>query len=132
VSFSTNQIFEGTFRDNILIGRIIDDKELSSIIRLLKLDEYIIHQPQGIDSIVDSGGRRLPRSIIQKLLIARIIIGVPKLLLMEDPLQFIAEEEKIRIIDYIMDDRRNWTAIVVSDFYYWKEKCTSFIALSKN
>lgn len=129
VSFSINQIFEGTFKENILLGRNIPDKEISAILELLKLDVYLKHQPQGIDSFVDSGGRRLPRSIIQKLLIARVLIGDPKLLLMEDPLQFIEEDEKKRIIDYIMDDKRNWTAIVVSDFYYWKEKCDRFIEL---
>lgn len=132
VSFPINQIFEGTIKENILLGRDIDDKEISAILRLLKLDEYIIHQPQGIDSFVDSGGRRLPRTIIQKLLVARIIIDNPKLLLMEDPLQFIAEDEKKRIIDYIMDKDRNWTVVVVSDFYYWKEKCDKIIELTKN
>lgn len=132
VSFPINQIFEGSIKENILLGRNIDEKEISDILRLLKLNEYIIHQPEGIDSFVDSGGRRLPRSIIQKILIARIIIGNPKLLLMEDPLQFIEEEEKKRIIDFIMDKKRNWTVVVVSDFHYWKEKSDKTIELKKN
>ncbi|MBT8220028.1 MAG: ABC transporter ATP-binding protein/permease [Bacteroidia bacterium] len=131
MSFPTNQIFEGTFKENILLGRIIPDKEILEILKILKLDAYLIHQPEGINSFVDSGGRRLPRSIIQKLLIARMIIGKPKLLLMEDPLQFIEDDEKKRIIDYIMDPKRNWTVLVVSDFYYWREKCNRIIELIK-
>lgn len=132
VSFSTNQIFEGSLKENILLGRNIPDKEISQIIKLLKLDEYLIHQPQGIDSFVDSGGRRLPRSIIQKILIARIIIGKPKLLLMEDPLQFIGEEEKKRIVDYIMHPDQKWTVIIVSDFAYWQDKSDRCLELTKN
>lgn len=132
VSFPSNQIFEGTFKDNILLGRNISNQKIMTILKLLKLDEYLIHQPQGLEGHVDSGGRRLPRSIIQKILIARIIIGDPKLLLMEDPLQFIAEDEKKRIIDYIMDKNKKWTVLVVSDFYYWKEKCDRMIILSNN
>ena len=132
VSFPTNQIFEGTIRENITMGRDISDKEISEIIQILKLNDYLIHQPKGIDSFVDSGGRRLPRSIIQKLLIARIIVEKPRLLLMEDPLQFVEEEEKKRIIDYLMSHKRNWTVIVISDFYYWKEKCTQIINLNNN
>ena len=129
VSFPTNQIFEGTFKENILLGRKIADKEIAAILELLNLNEYLIHQPQGIDSFVDSGGRRLPRSIIQKLLVARIIIGKPKLLLMEDPLQFMEKQEKKKIVDYIMDKQQNWTVLVVSDFYYWKEKSDRIIEL---
>ncbi len=131
MAFPTNQLFEGTFRENITMGRNISDKEISEVVKLLRLNEYFAHQPKGIDDYVDSGGRRLPRSVIQKLYIARLIVGKPKLLLLEDPLQFLAEDEKKRIIDYLMDKKRNWTVVVVSDFYYWKEKCTQIIDLEK-
>ncbi len=130
VSFPTNQIFEGTLRENITLGRTVSDKEILEVIKILNFNNYVIHQPKGIDSLVDSGGRRLPRSIIQKLLIARLIIGKPKLLLMEDPLQFVEEDEKRRIIDYLMSNERKWTVIVISDFYYWSEKCTQVLNLN--
>lgn len=131
VVFPSNQIFEGSFKDNILLGRKVPDHELSEVLRLLKLDEYLIHQPKGVESFVDSGGRRLPRSIIQKLHIARLIIGQPRLLLIEDPMEFIEDEEKKRIIDYIMSPERNWTVLVVSDYYYWKEKCDRILELDQ-
>lgn len=131
VTFPVNQIFEGSFRENILMGRSIPDQEISEVLEVLQLDEYLLHQPAGMDTPVDSGGRRLPRSIIQKLHIARIIAGKPALLLMEDPLQFIEETEKRRIIDFLMDKNRDWTVIVVSDFNYWKEKCDRILDLNE-
>lgn len=130
VVFPTNQLFEGTFKENITMGRPIKEKRISEILKLLSLNDYFITQPQGINSLVDSGGRRLPRSIIQKLLIARILVNEPKLLLLEDPLQFVEEKDKKTIIDYITAPERNWTVIVVGDYYYWKEKCSSSIHLS--
>ena len=51
---------------------------------------------------------------------------------MEDPLQFIDEGEKRRIIDYIMDKNQDWSVIIVSDYYYWKEKSDRVITLTKN
>jgi ABC-type bacteriocin/lantibiotic exporter with double-glycine peptidase domain len=130
ISFPTNQLFEGTFRENITMGKKkVSEKEILEVTKILGLGDYFVHQPQGIDTMLDSGGRRLPRSIIQKILIARSIIGRPKLLLLEDPLQFVEEEEKKRIIDYIMDKQHNWTVLVVADYYYWKEKCTRNIKL---
>lgn len=131
VSFPTNQIFEGTFKENILMGNTVSDNDIFETLEVLKLREYLMSQPQGIDSEIDSGGRRIPRSIIQKLLIARIIVNKPKLLLLEDPLQFVSESEKKRIIDYIMDKKRSWSVVVVSDFYYWEEKCNMIIDLDK-
>jgi ABC-type bacteriocin/lantibiotic exporter with double-glycine peptidase domain len=131
VAFPTNQIFEGTIKENITMGREISDNKITEVLNLLNLNDYIIHKPLGIDSFVFSGGRRLPRSIIQRLLIARIIINEPKLLLLEDPLQFIEDHDKINIINYLMNDARNWTVIVVSDFYYWNEKCSRIIDINK-
>lgn len=131
VAFPTNQIFEGTLYENITMGRDISEKVLAEVIKILKLNDYLVSQTKGIHTMVDSGGRSLPRSIIQKLLIARIIIGQPRLLLMEDPLQFVEDSEKKRIIDFLMSDERNWTLIVVSDFYYWTEKCSQIIELKK-
>jgi len=130
VSFPTNQIFEGTLRENITMGRDISEKEILEVVKVLNFDDYIAHQPKGIDDLVSSGGSMLPRSIIQKLQIARLIVGKPNLLLMEDPLQFVEENEKKIIIDYLMSEERNWTVIIISDFYYWEEKCTQILNLN--
>lgn len=131
IAFPTNQLFEGTFRENITMGRIVAEKEVSEVVKLLKLNDYFAHEPKGILTIIDSGGRRLPRTIIQKILLARIIVSKPKLLLMEDPLHFVDESEKRRLVDYIMDKQRNWTVVVVADYAYWEEKSTQIIELKK-
>ena len=130
VNFPVNQIFEGTFRDNIVMGRDIPEQDLIDIVKFLKLDNHLVHQPGGIDCYVDSGGRRLPRSVIQKIQIARILVGKPKLILMEDPMQFIPDEEKKEIIDYFMNPDANWTLIVISDFKYWEDRCTRVININ--
>lgn len=132
VCFRDNQIFEGTFRENITVGRDVYEKELLEVVKLLKLDSFFLHQPEGIDCFVESEGKRLSRGTIQKLLIARVIINKPKLLLLENSLQFLKEYEKNRIIDYIMDDKHDWTVVVISDHHYWEKRCTQTIDLSNS
>lgn len=131
IIFPSNQLFEGSFRENITMGKAIDDKRISEVVNLLGIDTYLRTQPKGIESLIDSGGRRLPRSIIQKIIIARVIINEPKLLLLEDPLQFVSDEDKKQIIDYLTSPERNWTLVVVADYYYWSEKATHQIELKK-
>lgn len=129
VSLPSNQLFEGTIRENICMGRSFPEKRLSEVLRFLCLDEFVANRPQGVDGLIDSGGRRLPRSIIQKLTLARIIMSKPKLLLLEDPLLHIQEEEKVKIVDFLMDTDRDWTVVIISDFKYWNQKCEQIINL---
>lgn len=129
LSLPTNQLFEGSIRENITMGRKIKASRMSEVTEFLCLNEFIASRQFGLDSLIDSGGRRLPRSIIQKLQLARIIINKPKLLLLEDPLIHVQEKEKKKIIDYIMHPDRTWTVLVISDFKYWNEKCEQIITL---
>ncbi len=131
VVLPVNQLFDGTILENIVLGRAISDRRVNELLEILGLRKYLGNLSDGIHTVLDSGGRRQPRSIIQKITLARTLIGNPGLLLMEEPLQFIDAEEKKRIIDYIMSPERSWTVIVVSDFYYWNEKCDQILELKK-
>ncbi|MCB0533651.1 MAG: ABC transporter ATP-binding protein [Lewinellaceae bacterium] len=130
--FPSNQLFEGTIVENITLGRPIPEKDVLDTINFLGLKQYIALQHKGIHSLIDPEGKRLPRSIIQKLLIARAIVNKPRLLIMEDPLQSVNQTEKKKIIDHIMDPKNEWTVIVVSDDPYWKAKSTQTIQLKSN
>ncbi|MBK7410028.1 MAG: ABC transporter ATP-binding protein [Saprospirales bacterium] len=130
--FPDNQLFEGTMMENITVGRDIPEKEVLDIVHILGLKQFVATQPKGLYTGIDPEGKRLSRSIIQKILIARAIVHQPDLLLMEDPMQFVEESEKNSIIDHIMHPDRGWTVIVVADYPYWEEKSTKVITLNKN
>lgn len=131
VSFTvpTTGIFEGTIEENIILNKNLDPDNLKEILDALQLTEYINQLPDGMQTHLDSRGRRIERSVIQKIILSRALIGNPSLLLLEDPLHFIDEEEKKTIIDYIMSPERPWTAIIIADYHYWDQKCNQIIKL---
>jgi len=50
---------------------------------------------------------------------------------LEEPLQSVTEIERNRIVDYIMDEERKWTVIVVSDYPRWREKSSQVLKLGE-
>lgn len=124
------QLFDGTVFDNISMGR--PGATLENVrwaVSNLKLEEFIQQLPNGYNTPIDPQGRRLPRSVIQKLLLARSIADQPKLLLLEDALEHLDELEKQSIVDFLISKENKWTIIAVSDCNYFHSKADRVIQM---
>ena len=92
-------------------------------VRHLRLEKFISSLPEGYDTMLDPQGKRLPRSVIQKLLLARAIADKPKLLLLEDVFEHIEETERREIFDFLTSSENAWTMVAVSSDPYIASRC---------
>jgi ABC-type bacteriocin/lantibiotic exporter with double-glycine peptidase domain len=126
------QLFQGTILENITMGKVnASFDNVKWAVENLGLKDFISSLNDGYDTMLDPEGKRLPRSIVQKLLLARCIVDKPKLIVLEDPLEHIDEEERRKIIDFLTSNENNWTMITVSSDPYFAQKCDR-IALMKD
>ncbi len=117
------QLFDGTVYENISMGR--DGASFENVrwaVKELKLEDFIQKLPNGYDSTIDPQGKKLPRSVVQKLLLARSIADKPKLLLLEDALEHLDETERVSIIDFLVRPENKWTIVAVSSDHYFHTK----------
>jgi ABC-type bacteriocin/lantibiotic exporter with double-glycine peptidase domain len=118
------QLFHGTIMENICMGKEKASFEnVKWAVENLGLDRFISGLNDGYETMLDPEGKRLPRSIVQKLLLARCIVDRPKLIILEDPLEHIDEDEKHKIIDFLTASENKWTMIAVSSDRYFAERC---------
>jgi len=114
-SISQEQLFEGTILENVGMGRKEATMEnIQWAFSELGLLEFIKNQENGYESHIDPQGRRLSRSIIQKLILARSIADKPRLLLLEDSFEYLDNQERERIIEFIFNKVHPWTVVVIS------------------
>ncbi len=106
------EIFHGSIRENILVGRDFDQSHLEYILQLVGLKEYLYQLPEGLDAILQPGGRGLSKSLAQKILLARGFVCKPKALIMENILQDVDLDVQSNIVDYLF--KGNWTLLMVS------------------
>jgi len=128
---SQELLFEGSLMENIGMGR--EAATISSVkwaVKVMQLDEFVRSLPDGLETQLDAEGRRLPRSIIQKILLARAIADKPKLILLEDALEHIEEHDRRLIIDFLTAKENGWTLIAVSADHYLAKKSDCVVIMN--
>ena len=125
-----NTLFEGTILENISMGK---DKvtldEIFKFCEVLDLMDFILSQPQGIETEILSEGKTLSNSIKLKIIMARCFAEKPKLILLEDNLGYFEPGLRNRIQNYIFDKERGWTVIAATNNPEYLKKMDRIIIL---
>ena len=116
-------LFEGSLLENINMGR--DGATFENVkwaVKGVGLEEFVKKLPKGYETILEPLGKKLPKSIAQRILIARAIADKPKLLLLEYAFEHLDLVERKKIVDFLMDKSNNWTIVAVSNDDYIAQK----------
>jgi ABC-type bacteriocin/lantibiotic exporter with double-glycine peptidase domain len=129
-SMSQQNIFRGTVRENITVGRTNTSEEMiSNAIQLTGLNDYVRNLPEGLDEIMLPEGAMIPNDIIRKIVLARSLCHKSGLLLLESPIIDIAGDEKERMLDYLF--AQSWTMVAVSEDEKLLKRADRIISLDK-
>jgi ABC-type bacteriocin/lantibiotic exporter with double-glycine peptidase domain len=110
-----NELFDGTIEENILVGRDhISPQDVRWALDVSQLTDELSAMPDGIRTKVISMGKNLSRGQVQRLLIARAIVGRPRLLILDEAFTGIDERQTLLILDEIFREDNHWTIIDIS------------------
>ena len=107
------QIFHGTIKENILLGRDFDTTQLDYLIGVAGLADYIYQLPLGLETILQPEGKGLSKALAQQIIVARGLVGHPKALIMENTLKHVNPELKAKLIEIFLNG--SWTLVMISD-----------------
>lgn len=124
-------IFEGSLLENLTFNNPkVSNEDIKWALDAVGLTVIVKRLPNGLDTIINSDGRHLTRSVIQKILIARAIISRPKVLFLEEPTISMDPRSARQIIDFLVSPENDWTIIVSSIDDYWKKACNREIDMN--
>lgn len=127
--FYPEDIFAGTITENIILGNNDLYQSMVHCLESLGLMKFVNSLPAGFDTIMYPENRRYPKSVIKKIILARNIIKQPRLLILDDLLMQIQQEERQKLIEYLVDKKHNWTVILISNDINIASACDRIIEL---
>lgn len=125
-------LFHGTLAENISMGR--SDVSLHDILRTcrkINLMDYIKSQPQGLNTIIASDGENLPQSVIKKVLLARCIVDMPRLILTEPVIYNLNNDDANTITEVLTNPEFPWTLLAICRSTKMAKACDRVIVMDE-
>ncbi|MDX6767951.1 MAG: ATP-binding cassette domain-containing protein [Elusimicrobiota bacterium] len=127
-----SEIFAGTVEENIRAGRAwLSAEDLAWATRLTLLDPILERLPGGLSHPLVSQGKNLSLGQRQRVLIARAIVGRPRLLVFDETFTGIGESNKLIILESLLDRSMPWTILNVSHDAEIVARCEAFHLLAE-
>ena len=95
-----DRLINGTLEENISLGRTyVSFEEIQSVAEKLGLTAYIANFTEGYSTIVNPEAHFIPADVVRKILLARALVGHPRLLMIESPAASLNPEQIQTVIN---------------------------------
>jgi len=129
ILLSQQDIFNGSIWENITMGnKDVSNADVTKLVNKCGLTSFIESLPNGYDTILDPTGKKLTAKVRQDILLLRALLGKKRLLLLEEPLNFLEEEYKKHIANFMLKEETTTVIIATSEGNIAKE-CDLIILL---
>lgn len=104
----------GTIRDNITMGNDVSEEELLKAAHMSHVDYFVSRLPQGYDTIIDENGGQLSQGQKQLICIARVMVNIPAMLILDEATSSIDTRTELKIQDAFNQMMKGRTSFIVA------------------
>ena len=129
-NFKNETIFNGTFIDNITLGRKdISHEDINWAIDNMDLRKTVDNLPDGWNTEISPDGVGFSKNTMQKILLCRSIVHKPKLVLLEYSFELFSNDIKLKLLNFLTRKDNPWTVVFVSNDVHVATICDNVFLL---
>ena len=125
-------LFDLTVRENLCLGKDIEDDKLMMYLKEAGLEEWVIRLEKGLDTVVGERGLRLSVGQKQRLNIIRGILLDKDIYVLDEPTSNLDKETEKLIVNLIQKYLKNKTVIIVTHRDEIKKICSRHYEFKDN
>jgi ABC-type bacteriocin/lantibiotic exporter with double-glycine peptidase domain len=109
------EVFHGSLAENVHLYRPqIRSNDVRDALQLVGLLDEVRGLSEGLDTILDSDAKPLSRTQALRLMIARAIVGRPRILILDGTLDSLPDGVGYELMDRLTEQPQPWSLIVAS------------------
>ena len=126
-------VFNGSIDENVHLGRPhISAEDVREALDVVGLLDEILKLPEGLNSALQTDGAPLSTSQSLRLMIARAIVGRPRLLMIDGTLDALTDEIAEPIVERLTDGSSAWTLIICTGRSSIAQGCDRVLRLTQS
>ncbi|MDL1963473.1 MAG: ABC transporter ATP-binding protein/permease [Deltaproteobacteria bacterium] len=108
-------LFSGTVYENICLAKPdASRQEVKEACRFSSAQEFIERLEDGLDTYLGPGGTSLSGGEAQRITIARALLNLPKIMLMDEPTSSLDADSEAILLQSLLELKKNMTIVVAS------------------
>jgi ABC-type bacteriocin/lantibiotic exporter with double-glycine peptidase domain len=126
------EIFRGTIDENVHLNRPhISAQDVREALAAVGLVDEVLRLPDGLNAMLQTNGAPLSTTQALRLMLARAIVGRPRLLLIDGTLDALPDEMQRAMLASLLGPDRPWTALIATGRRAVIDRCDQFVTLGK-
>ena len=107
-------LFNDTIRNNLIVGRKIDDQTCWQALKIAQLESRIKEMPEQLDTLIGRNGVRLSGGQRQRLAIARMILSQPNIVILDEATSALDTQTEEKLLTALQDFLKDRTTLIIA------------------
>lgn len=126
------ELFQGTVLDNVRVGRNVPAARVQTVLEQVGLSGAIHRLPEGLNTMLATGGAPLSEGQKHALMMARTLAGQPRLLIVDEALDLLQDTEEHELLTRVVfDPNAPWTLLLVTAREDLMNRCDRVVRVTR-